>query len=123
VDIYIFDLIDAIAGRQLKKALSLMHLVLQGGEPAAKVLVLIHRQYKLMFWALLAQAEPGENVAKRIGQAPWMVQKLLKTGAAYHRKQVPQVLRLMVETDRAIKTSQLPPDLALEVLVTKLCTL
>ncbi|MEO7993092.1 MAG: DNA polymerase III subunit delta [bacterium] len=124
VDVYIFDLIDAIAGRQLKRALSLLHLVLQGGEAAPKVGVLIHRQYKLMFWALLATSESGQgSVASRLGVPDWQARKLLQTAKGYDRRQIPAVLRMMVETDRQLKTSALPPDIALEMLVTRLCTI
>lgn len=116
-EIYIFDLIDAIAARKLPQALRLMHLVLQGGEPAVKVLTLVHRQYRQLFSVMLAE---GGDVP---GMAPWMARKLRDTARGYRPAQLPQVLRYLIETDRALKTSQLPPDLAMEMLVMRLCTL
>lgn len=115
-EVYIFDLIDTISSRQLKRALSLMHLILQGGEPAVKVLTLIHRQYKQLFMVMLSRGTPP-------GMPDWMARKMRDAGKGYRPQQLPQVLRLLLETDRALKTSQMPDTLAMEMLVMRLCTL
>lgn len=117
-EVFIFDLIDAIATRQQTKALQLMHLVMQGGEPAPRVLVLIHRQYRLMFRTLLEGG--GTDLPARLGVAPWQARKVEQAARGYRRGHLPRVLRLLVETDQALKSSRLPPGLAMEKLVLEL---
>lgn len=118
----VFDLVDAVAARSPARALALARDLLGQGEPALGILALLARQYRLV-WQAKALAGAGgkpEEVARKLQVRPFQVEKALRQGRQLSDRDLGRAFAALLETDMAIKSGALTPDLALELLCVKL---
>lgn len=123
----VFDLVDAIGRKQAARALELVQgLLVRQSEPAAVVLAMIGRQFRLLVMAkeLLSQrASPGEMAAEL--QVPaWLVRRLVEQSRHFAMPELERALERTLYADYATKgggdmpeasvLTQLVADLTLE---------
>jgi DNA polymerase III subunit delta len=69
---------------------------------------------------LLDQGMRGAALASRLGTHPYVAEKTERQARLYRVEQLEAALRMLLRTDRAIKTGEAEPELALELFVADL---
>ena len=115
----IFDLTDALAGRNRKQALDILHDLLSDGEPPLKLISLITSQVRslLLVKELSQKGMRGPQIATTIGVAPFIAEKSLRQVAKFSASQLENTYRQLLSTDAALKRSRMAPEMALDLLV------
>jgi DNA polymerase-3 subunit delta len=115
----IFDLTDALAQRNRKQALDILHDLLADGEPPLKLISTITSQVRSLF-LVKELAGDGLRVSQIIsatGMAPFVAEKALRQIGKFSSAQLEGAYRELLSTDAALKRSRLTPDMALDLLV------
>ena len=115
----IFDLTDALAGRNRKQALDILHDLLSDGEPPLKLISLITSQVRslLLVKELSQKGMRGPQIATTIGVAPYVAEKSLRQVAKFSPSQLENTYRQLLATDAALKRSRMAPEMALDLLI------
>jgi len=123
----VFDLMDAVGGRQAERALRLLQVVLAAEAPV-KVLFMLGDQIRMLLRTktLLERHPPGRRppadaIRNALGTRAFLYDRYRAQVAAFGRMDVARLLGLVAETDTEIKTGMKPPRLALETLIVGLC--
>lgn len=119
----IFDLVDAIGNKRSKLATKLIHKFLESGESELSILGMINWQFRnlLMVKDLLSQGASQGEIIKKTGLHPFVAQKTSWQVKNFEISELKKIYGKLVGADQAIKTGQIEPDLALELLVVGLC--
>lgn len=115
----IFDLTDALALRNRKQALDILHDLLADGEPPLKLISLITSQVRslLLVKELAQKGMRGPQIATTIGVAPFVAEKSLRQVTKFSPSQLENTYRQLLATDAALKRSRMAPEMALDLLV------
>lgn len=115
----IFDLTDALAQRNRKQALDILHDLLADGEAPLRLLSTITSQVRtlLLVKELAQKGLRGPQIAATAGIAPFVAEKALRQIGKFSPAQLENAYRSLLETDAALKRSRLTPELALDLLV------
>lgn len=119
----IFDLVDAIGNKRSKLATKLIYKFLESGESGLSILGMINWQFRnlLMVKDLLASGASQSEIIKKTGLHPFVAQKTTWQAKNFEINELKKIYGKLVGADQAIKTGQIEPDLALELLVVGLC--
>lgn len=112
----VFDLSDAVAGRQPARAARLMEDMLREGEQRLMLLALLQRQYRQLLFTkvLLADGVSQGEIAKTLGVPPFVVRKLQAAVAQEKAADIKQAYDLLVDTEFQVKSGQIPEEGSLE---------
>ncbi|MFL5626065.1 MAG: DNA polymerase III subunit delta [Ktedonobacteraceae bacterium] len=115
----IFELTDAMAQRNRKQALDILHDLLADGEPPLKLISTITTQLRslLLVKELSQQGMRGAQIASTIGIAPFVADKALRQVGKFTPAQLESAYRQLLATDAALKRSRMTPEMALDLLV------
>jgi DNA polymerase-3 subunit delta len=115
----IFDLTDALAQRNRKQALDILHDLLADGEPPLRLISTITSQVRslLLVKELAQKGMRGPQISATLGIAPFVAEKALRQIGKFSPAQLESAYRSLLETDAALKRSRLTPELALDLLV------
>lgn len=115
----IFDLTDALAQRNRKQALNILHDLLSDGEPPLKLMGTITSQVRslLLVKELAQKGMRSGQIVSATGLAPFIVEKALRQVGNFNMPQLEKVYRQLLETDAALKRSRMTPEMALDLLV------
>lgn len=105
----IFKTIDALAARNKKQAISFIHEHLERGDNPLYLLSMINFQFR----NLLVVKETG-----KLNFRPYFVRKILGLAQRFTVEDLRRIYREIFETDLKIKTGQLDPQTALDLLIT-----
>ncbi|MDX1994788.1 MAG: DNA polymerase III subunit delta [bacterium] len=116
----IFEMVDALAAGQGKKALELLHrLMHEKDRDAFSLFGMIIRQFRLLLLAkehLTTGGAPG-TIASALSVAPFTAQKLAQQSRSFNILQLEKILRALLDYDLKMKTGRIDPDLALDLFV------
>jgi len=115
----VFDLTDALAQRNRKQALDILHDLLADGEPALRLISTITFQVRtlLLVKELAEKGQRAPQIASTAGIAPFAAEKALRQIGKFNWAQLEEAYRQLLATDAALKRSRLTPDMALDLLV------
>jgi DNA polymerase-3 subunit delta len=115
----IFDLTDALAQRNRKQALNILHDLLGDGEPPLKLISTITSQVRslLLVKELVQKGMRAPQIASTLGVAPFIADKSLRQVGNFSVPQLENAYRQLLATDAALKRSRLTPEMALDLLV------
>ena len=118
-DAVIFDLVDALGHRDGRTAADTLHRLLEAGEHPLGLLGMIVRQFRLLIQVkeLKANGASSREVAKTLGIHPFPASKLHKQASRFTAEQLEKVYRHLSEIDIEIKTGEIDPEVALDLLV------
>jgi DNA polymerase-3 subunit delta len=117
----IFALVDALGNQDGRKAMGMLHRLLEQQEPLS-IFSMIVRQFRLLLLArevLDGGGQSGE-VASQLGINPWLADKLAAQVRRFSLAGLEAIYHRLLDIDEAVKTGQAPDDLALESLVAAL---
>jgi DNA polymerase-3 subunit delta len=119
----IFQLTDAVSGRDLDVALRCLTSLLGSGEEPLAVLGMLARQIRLLIQAkaLQEQATPVSRMTHVLGLPPRVVAALAEQSAARSWRQLTGALQSLSRADLTIKTGKAEEPVVLTELVWDLC--
>ena len=117
----IFDMVNAVAERQQKKALQYYYDLLALKEPPMRILFLLTRQFKLLLEVKdMDQKGYGrKELAEKTGLSPFVVGKYQTQAKAFQSKELRSILEDSVETEECVKTGRLTDILGVELFIVK----
>ncbi len=115
----IFDLTDAVGGRDLGRATLLLRNALEGGESGLMVLAMISRQMRqLMQYKLLsARRLPNAELARALGVKPFLMSRIAEQAKKYELPELARALDHAHQADIAMKSSRLSHGVILDQLL------
>jgi len=118
----IFETIDAIAQKNKKRALSLIHHHLEKGDEPLYLLSMINFQFRnlLIIKDLLEQNRPYYTILKTAGLHPFVVRKSYELAQKFSLSELKKIYQKIFEIDLAIKTGKIEPEIALDLLITEI---
>jgi DNA polymerase-3 subunit delta len=118
-EVTVFALLDAIALGQRGKALGQLRSLFHRGERSEMILPQIAASLRRLIQAreLLDLGVRGPELQRRLGVHPFVAEKTERQARGYRMDQLETALRLLLDTDRAIKTGEAEPELALELFI------
>lgn len=124
VESNIFDMVDALGQRDGRQAITRLHELLAAGESPIYLLYMITRQFRILTQVkeLAGQGLHQGAIQSRLGLHPFVAQKALAQARNFSLGQLSAIYGKILETDEAIKTGRLQPELALDMLVADLAS-
>lgn len=118
----VFNLNDALGNRELDKSLLILNKMLESGESAVAILAMISRHFQnlVKVKGAAAHGKSQGEIAAIAGIPPFFVQKTGAMANNFSFEQLEQAFSLLLETDLQLKTSQQPPQIALQMLLLKI---
>ena len=115
----VFEMVDALGRRDGEQAIKLLHRLLEGGEHPLSLLGMIVRQFRIMIQVkgLAERGVPPSKIGGQLGLHGFVAEKGLRQSRNFSMEQLEAIYRKLLETDVAIKTGQMDPVLALDMLI------
>ncbi len=121
--INVFDMVDAMAEGKTQLALKYLHGLLEEQDPFS-LFGMIVRQFRLLVLARQVMDNGGRKgqITKELHIHPFVAEKLEKQGRRFSFEDLQEIYRQLLIIDENIKTSQMEPNLALDLFVSMLST-
>jgi DNA polymerase-3 subunit delta len=115
----VFDLTDALAQRNRKQALDILHDLLADGEAPLRLISTITSQVRslLLVKELSQKGMRAAEIASTAGLSPFVAEKALRQVGKFTVSQLENSYRQLLATDAALKRSRMTPEMALDLLV------
>lgn len=115
----VFDLTDAIAEKNSKKALKLLNDMVILKEPIPKIMFMIARQFRQILQVKLLHEEGASTgeIASKLGIIPFIAGKVLKQADSFSTDKLKRAIEASLEMDLAVKTGKLNDRIAAELLI------
>ncbi|OGZ78966.1 MAG: DNA polymerase III subunit delta [Candidatus Staskawiczbacteria bacterium RIFOXYD2_FULL_37_9] len=119
----IFKTIDALASKNKKLALSLLHEHLDGGDNTLYLLSMIAYQFKnlLIIKELIDKKNQYQIIVKKSGLHPFVAQKTYSLCGQFSMPELKKIYRKIFQIDLDIKTGKVEPETALDLFVYEFC--
>jgi len=117
----IFDMVNAIAGRQQSLALSLYYDLLALREAPMRILFLIGRQFHILLMVkdMKKRGYDNKTIALRAGIPPFAVGKYAAQASKFKTEDLKRAIADCVESDWAVKTGRMNDRMSVELLIIK----
>jgi DNA polymerase-3 subunit delta len=117
----IFDMVNAVADKQQRKALDYYYNLLALKEPPMRILFLLSRQFKLLLEVkdMDSKGFARKEIAEKAGLNPFVVGKYQTQAKSFTKEKLRRILDDSIETDEAIKTGRLTDMLGVELFIMK----
>jgi DNA polymerase III subunit delta len=117
----IFAMVDAIGAGNVKRAMEMLQRLMEQEDPIG-IFAMIVRQFRLILQAREVLDHKGtvQDVAREVRLHPYVAEKVSGQARRFSMPLLEQIYRHLLEIDTAMKTSQMPGELALETLVAAL---
>src|SRR3989344_4012286 len=115
----IFRTIDAIARKNKKQALSLLHKHLEDGDSAPYLLSMINFQFRnlLIVKDLLEKRTQYHLIARKAGIHPFVLKKSYELCGRFTLSEIKKIYQRIFLADFNIKTGKIEPQTALDVVI------
>jgi DNA polymerase-3 subunit delta len=118
----VFDLVDSLGHQDASAASGVLHRLLAAGEHPLAILAMVVRQFRLLIQVkeLEQSGSSLQDVVRTLKLHPFPARKLHVQAIRFTNAQLEAIYHLLLDTDVAIKTGEIAPDLALDLLVAEL---
>lgn len=118
----IFKTIDAIAEKNKKQALKLLHKHLEKGDSPLYLLSMINYQFRnlLIVKDLIEKHKPYNVILKKSGLHPFVVKKSYYQSQKFTFQELKKIYQKIFKVDLDIKTGRIQPEIALDLLITEI---
>lgn len=119
----IFDLTDAIGKRDRATALQSLANLLENGQSEVGILAMITRHFRILGQLKEGQREglTGMKLSTKAGIPQFLLTQYLEQIRLWDEKKIERTFHVLEDTDRALKSSSVPPHVWLENFVLKTC--
>ena len=117
----IFDMVNAIAEHNQKKALDLYYDLLTLKEPSMRIMYLISRQFQILL-NIKDMSQKGidnNTMAQKAGIPPFAVRRNVTQAKGFTMQQLKQAIRDGVDFEEAVKTGRMNDQMAVELFLMK----
>ena len=117
----IFEMVEAVAGKNQKKALDYYYDLLALKEPPMRILYLLTRQFKLLLEVkdLSGKRYDKASIAKTVGLHPFVAGKYMQQCRTFEKKELRAILEDAVDTEEMVKTGRLNDIMSVELFIVK----
>lgn len=117
----IFEMVNAVAEHNQRRALDLYYDLLTLKEPPMRIMFLISRQFQILFHIrdMAAKGLDQQTMAKRAGIPPFAVRKNVSQAKGFTMEQLKQALCDGAELEEAVKTGRMDDQMAVELFLMK----
>ena len=118
---HIFDMINAIAAGQQRRALELYYDLLALKEPPMRILFLMIRQYRILLQVkgLLKSGYGRKEIASKAGLHPFVAGKYMDQAKHFPTRELRAILEEGAVLEQSVKTGKLTDHLAVELFLVK----
>jgi DNA polymerase-3 subunit delta len=122
VDNDIFKTIDALASKDKKQALFLLHKHLENGDAPLYLLSMISYQFRnlLILKELQESQQPYAQIVKKSGLHPFVAQKTYYLCNQFSMDKLKKIYHKIFQVDSDIKTGKIDPELSLDLLLSEI---
>lgn len=115
----IFKTIDALAGKNKKQALDLLHKHLEKGDSPLYLISMINYQFRnlLIIKDLIEKSKPYNIILKTSGLHPFVVKKSYYQSQKFSFQELKKIYQKIFEIDFSIKTGRIEPGAGLDLLI------
>lgn len=119
IDNQIFDMVNAVAEKKQRMALSYYYDLLALKEPPMRILYLMARQFRILMETcdLLKRGYGKKEIAQKVKVPPFAVGKYLAQGQRFTEKELRRILEDCAGTETDVKTGKLSDTMAVELLI------
>ena len=117
----IFEMVEAVAEKQQKKALDYYYDLLALKEPPMRILYLLTRQFKLLLEVkeLLKKGYDKSQIAKTAGLHPFVAGKYMKQCQTFSKEELRDIMEEAALTEELVKTGRLNDRMSVELFIVK----
>lgn len=115
----VFEMVDALAAHQQKKALDLYYDLLSLHEAPMRIMYLITRQFNMML-SVKSMTNKGagqKDIAQTVGCPEWAVRKYQSQCRSYSLEQLKQAIGDGTRYEEDVKTGKLDDQMAVELFI------
>lgn len=118
----IFKTIDAIADKNKKQALNLLHKHLEKGDSPLYLLSMINYQFRnlLIVKDFIEKYKPYNVILKKSGLHPFVVRKTYYQSQKFTFQELKDIYQQIFKKDLDIKTGRIQPEIALDLLIAEI---
>lgn len=119
----IFQVMDAVGHRRPGEAFRLLDALIALGEPPLRILYMLEDQVRMLARVQDLVDRGVRNRAEvqtMLGSRAWRYRDYQRQVGAFGRVDLRGLLGMLLDTDAAIKTGQMPPRVALETLIVRM---
>ena len=118
---HIFDMVNAVADKNQRRALDLYYDLLALKEPPMRILFLMIRQYRILFQVkgLLKQGYGKKEIASKAGLHPFAAGKYMDQAKKFRMSELRAVMEDGADIEQRVKTGLLTDNLAVELFIVK----
>ena len=122
-ELSIFELVDAVGGRNYSKAIRLAREMVFLGEPVIRIIYMIARQFRLLLRAksFLQNGCSERETAGMMQVHPFVAQKCIRQAGNFSLAELKSSMEKILQADSDIKGGTREAVLALELLIISLC--
>lgn len=117
----IFDMVEAVALRQQKRALDYYYDLLALREPPMRILYLLSRQFKLLLQVKDLQSKGADKgaIAKRAGLHPFVAGKYMQQSKNFSEQELIGIMEDAADTEEMVKTGRLSDMMSVELFIVR----
>lgn len=118
---HIFEMVNAVANKDQRKALDLYYELLALKEPPMRILFLLIREYRILFQvrALLKQGYGKKEIASKAGLHPFAAGRYMEETKRFRMRELRAVMEEGADIEQRVKTGLLTDHLAVELFLVK----
>jgi DNA polymerase III subunit delta len=118
----IFDLCDAIGGKNVKKSIYILNQMIQMGETPTAIVAMIYRHFSILIKIkeLLLRKTKNNEIAGILNLRPSFINNYILQSKNFSNEQLQSAFLYLLEADESLKTSYQKSRLTLELLVFKI---
>lgn len=120
----IFDMVDAVAKKQQKKALDYYYDLVALKEPPLRILALLTRQFRILLEVkeLMRKGLGRQQIAQSAGLHPYVAGKCMDQSKGFSGWQIRNILEDAADMEEAAKTGRLDSTMCVEIFIVKYST-
>lgn len=117
----IFDMVEAVATKQQKRALYYYYDLLALKEPPMRILYLLSRQFKLLMEVkdLSGRGYEKSQIAKTAGLHPFVAGKYIKQCHSFSKEELRSIMEDAANMEEMVKTGRLNDRMSVELFIVK----
>lgn len=118
---HIFEMVNAVARKDQRRALDLYYELLALKEPPMRILFLMIREYRILFHvkALVQQGYARKEIASKAGLHPYAAGRYMDEAKRFGMKELRAVMEEGADIEQRVKTGLLTDNLAVELFIVK----
>ncbi|KXO17075.1 DNA polymerase III, delta subunit [Clostridiales bacterium KA00134] len=121
INLNIFDFLEALANRNIKKSLDILENLYNLNESVSKILAMVTRQNHMILGVKLGLSDRSTDVMSILGIGNYEYKKFINYAKNFSKEELIDIYRNLQDVDYKIKTSSEEEKILLEREIVKIC--